>query len=229
MSCGLDLQPVARYLSLKGTFIDQLGSQPEKLVKDVHIKHRLERDGRNNGHHITVVNHLEIASLVELDMANATHSDDQQAKLLKKLRREKLFEIREDAIGLLGPVARWEKPVDLGLGQCRDGDAITYFRVVHWPFGQELRRQLGLNFTNFHITVGFAPNDVHLYKGPASLVCLQPDQHLPRKQAKLLISVASFYYHDQTFMKLLASSCWRHGYYKETAKLAKVYLASKEV
>ncbi|KAI8331601.1 hypothetical protein EDC96DRAFT_527005 [Choanephora cucurbitarum] len=229
MSNELDLLPVARYLSLKGSYIDQLGSQPESLVKEVHIRHRLNRDGANDGHHITVINHLEIASFIQHDQTDPTNSASQQKKASKRQHRETLFGIHKQAIDLFGPAAGWEKPVDLGLGQCRDGAAVSYFRVVHWPLGQELRRQLGLGFTNFHITVGFVPNDVHLYKGPASLICLQPDQQLSRKRAKLLISVASFYHHDTEFFKLLGRQCWKHGYYAEMASLTQVYVTCKEV
>ncbi|KAI8085955.1 uncharacterized protein B0P05DRAFT_534358 [Gilbertella persicaria] len=218
----LTFLPVARYLSLKGTYIDELGSQPENLVTKKHVENRLRRDGEKDGYHITVVNHLEIATL-SLDQEQ---EKDASSNNKKKTQRKTLYRKHQQVLDQCGLTTCWEKPVDLGLGICRDGSAVSYFRVIHWPFGQELRRKLGLGFTNFHITVGFHPNDVHLYKGPASLVCLQENRPLSRRMAKKLISYVPFYFHDKLFLKRLYYACWSHAYYAELATLSGLCVTS---
>ncbi|CAO3593949.1 unnamed protein product [Absidia cylindrospora] len=71
---------------------------------------------------------------------------------------------------------------------------ISYFRVIHWPFGQKLRAHFGLPPTHFHVTVGFDPKDVHLPKGPNTLLLKDgSDEDLIQRWVKSALD-----YPDQT-------------------------------
>jgi hypothetical protein len=57
-----------------------------------------------------------------------------------------------------GVEADWEA---LGLGHVRADGNEAFFIVVKWPAMNRLRMSIGLQETDFHITVGFKPRDVH--------------------------------------------------------------------
>jgi hypothetical protein len=211
--------PEGRYLSLHGHFIDQLGSQSDTIVSDECIENRKKRDG--DGHHITVINHLEIFTFISKEEAGSSKS--QQKKKFRKTQ----FDTYNALQDRFGPASEWELPEDLGMGICVHQDAIAYFRVVHWPFGQMMRSCLGLKQSNFHVTVGFSPQDVHLYKGPASLLCLKPDQFCSRERMAKLVSLVYYYAEDNDFIKALRSTCWRHGYYQQLFCLTTVHITCK--
>lgn len=211
-------EPKARYLSLHGSYIDQLGDQPHELVTAEFIQNRVNRD--NGGHHVTVVNHLEMIQLMP-------PPPQQTNKAAKKHTRRALQHISDVVIEKFGPASTWTKPVDLGMGTSEEGQAVSFFRVLHWPFGQSIRGHLGLNRSNFHVTVGFKPRDVHLYKGPATLICLQEGQSCTTRQIRLLVGYSSFYCHDFDFFKKLFRTCLRHGRYGQGARLTKIYLSCK--
>lgn len=211
--------PEGRYLSLHGSLIDQLGQQSDAFVSNDWIENRKKRDG--DAHHITVFNHLEIGTFISKE--KATSSKNQQKKQFRKMQLT-IYKALKDRFGA---ASGWELPEDLGMGVCAHQDDMAYFRVVHWPFGQVMRNYLGLKRSNFHITVGFSPHDVHLYKGPASLLCLKAGQLCSRETVKKLTGLAHFYAEDNDFLKALHKTCWRHGYYKQFFLLAVVRITRK--
>jgi hypothetical protein len=211
--------PEGRYISLHGGFIDQLGTQSHSIVSEECIKNRKIRDGE--GHHITVINHLEIGTFISKEESSA--SNTRRKKAFKKHQLNTYNALRNK----FGLVSEWEMPEDLGMGICTHQDAIAYFRVVHWPFGQMMRSYLGLKRSNFHITVGFSPHDVHLYKGPASLLCLKSGQPCTQEIVARLIGLVYFYAEDKKFIKALYKTCWRHGYYKQFFRLTVVHIIRK--
>ncbi|KAG1109673.1 hypothetical protein G6F42_015579 [Rhizopus arrhizus] len=73
-----------RFLSLRGPFIDTIGSRLEQSVAEHYIHNRLARDGAENGHHITVINHLEIA-----DKAPKTLQDENGNQQLPVSNKQK--------------------------------------------------------------------------------------------------------------------------------------------
>ncbi|KAI8060057.1 hypothetical protein BC940DRAFT_337891 [Gongronella butleri] len=86
--------------------------------------------------------------------------------------------------------------------------AVSYYRVVHWPFGQRLRKDLGLPPAHFHITIGFNPRDIHKYKGPATLHVLQSEIPLEDTEPLLHLSqYASFYTKDIDYFTKLLRAC----------------------
>lgn len=226
---GLEFRAVAKYLSVEGSFIDQLGNQPEEKVTFTHCNNRITRDG--NGHHVTFVNHLEMATLSPPPkVAEEEESVSEKPKTnsqLKKQHKKVLKYYARSMLNQFGSADLWKRPVDLGLGMAKEGEAVSFFRVLHWPFGQSMRSYLGLKPTNFHITVGFAPRDVHVYKGPASLVCLQKDETCSKERVEILVGYATYYFNDREFISKLYGACMRHGYYKQVIHLTKFCIFCK--
>lgn len=59
----------------------------------------------------------------------------------------------------------------LGLGRVTKGAQQTYFVVVNSKVAQQQRNQLGLSVKDFHVTLGFKPNDIYgVSKGAESLI-----------------------------------------------------------
>ncbi|KAI9487734.1 MAG: hypothetical protein EXX96DRAFT_647353 [Benjaminiella poitrasii] len=225
---NLLFEPEGRFLSLRGSYINEIGSQIDPHVQPEHVENRLLRDGKENGHHITVINHLEIGSLIPSE----NKGEEQSEKTISKGQQKKAFkqtqkDICDRIINQFGLASEWQRPIDLGIGRCVDDQAIAYYRVIHWPFGQMIRKVIGLPRSNFHVTVGFIPRDVHLYKGPASLICLQRDEYCSREQLQKLIKVAEYYIDDKAFIKLLFRISWQHKYFWEIGSLTKLCMACK--
>ncbi|GAA5802681.1 hypothetical protein EDC94DRAFT_611392 [Helicostylum pulchrum] len=218
MDPDLIFEPKARYLSLHGSYIDRLAEQANELVTSEYIENREKRD--KGGHHVTVINHLEMASLMPTP-PNSTN------KAAKKHLQTSLRHVNKFIIKKFGEPTTWKKPIDLGLGTSREDEAISYFRVLFWPFGQDMRNYLGLGRSNFHITVGFKPRDVHLYKGPATLICLKEGQTCTTTQMDLLVKYAYFYHRDCKFIQKLYQTCWRHGYYNKAIRLTRILIECK--
>ncbi|EIE84074.1 hypothetical protein RO3G_08779 [Rhizopus delemar RA 99-880] len=209
---NLEFFPSDAYLSLSGLRIDQFALTEDPFVLPQMRSLRQERDGDH--YHITVINHLEVRQLTP-----ALVPSDEIPK--KRKHPIALKALSEKITCQFGHAQGWEPPVDLGLGRCtsKDHAATSYFRVIYWPFGQMIRKTFELDFTNFHITCGFFPKDVHEYKGPGSLVCLAEGQLCSLEQAELLVSVASHYKHDFIFLNKLRDTCQRHGYTQQLNEL----------
>lgn len=209
-----------RFLSLRGPFIDTIGLRLDQSIAEHFIQNRLARDGVDKGHHITVINHLEIAERAPktLQDGQPPTSNKQKNKLFKQGQQALLSAILDQ----FGDASGWERPIDLGLGSTESADAKTYYKVIYWPHGQMLRQYVGLGKSNFHVTVGFAPRDVHQYKGPGTLVCLQPSQPCSKELFSRLIDYVPFYVTDRQFTKALYLAGWRHGYYDLLIRLTRV-------
>ncbi|CAO3633169.1 unnamed protein product [Cunninghamella echinulata] len=141
----------------------------------------------------------------------------------KKSQREELKKLIQELIKTYGQPTTWEKPIDLGLGCLKESRKNrSYFRVIYWPFGQKLRKHLGLNPTYFHITIGFNPSDIHSYKGPATLKGLKSKRKpISTERLTMLSHIAKDYTHDIEFLEHLLRLCklndmeiladsWRH-------------------
>ncbi|ORZ23961.1 hypothetical protein BCR42DRAFT_401923 [Absidia repens] len=179
----------SRYLSIVGDCIDTIGrnGKPATMPLSYH-QNRVDRD-KSNCYHITFAHNLELKKYMnEHDIPKK-----QRSKHLWKMIKS-LVENFGD------PSQDWELPVDFGLGRLeeklpeiaptnekengtnnKEDDStmtqqqplkthVSYFRVIHWPFGQKLRAHFGLPPTHFHVTVGFDPKDIHSPKGPNTLL-----------------------------------------------------------
>lgn len=229
---GLIFEPSGRYLSLHGPYINSLGSQSHVAVNSRHRQQRCYRDGED--YHVTFINHLEIADLPappKLGAEFTEKTDDTTENIsnsqIKKQHKKKQHYYSSCLTTQFGPASLWKRPVDLGLGSVEDHGAITFFRVIHWPFGQHARRFVGLAPTNFHITVGFTPRDVHVYKGPATLLCLNDKEECSKERIEQLVGYATYYFNDRQFIKKLYSTCWRKGFYKQVILLTRLCIYSK--
>ncbi|CEP15253.1 hypothetical protein [Parasitella parasitica] len=214
-----------RYLSLRGEYINRIGSRKEHVVTVEFIENRLLRDGKDKGHHVTVINHLEINDRLPKTIVD----DNGNEKPLSGKKKNKLFKeaqqkLLHSIIDRFGNPSKWEKPVDLGLGSTKAEDAKAYYRVIFWPFGQRIRHSVGLGMTDFHITVGFSPHDVHQYKGPGTLLCLEKKQPCTKELYSRLIEYVPFYHQDKHFTGALFRTGWRHGYYTQLAHLSRILL-----
>ncbi|KAL4213326.1 glycoprotease family-domain-containing protein [Rhizopus microsporus] len=192
------------YISLSGYTIDFYGAKEDPFVLPQMRSMRQERDGKH--YHITVINHIEVRRLTPGLIEEGVSNRNKHLAALKC--------IYEKVIDHFGGPEQWEAPIDLGLGRriSEDNAAVSYYRVIYWPLGQSMRKYFGLDFTNFHVTSGFFPYDVHEYKGPGTLMCLQEDQPCSKEQADLLVSVASHYRHDKEFLSKLYQTCQRNQY-----------------
>ncbi|KAK4516518.1 uncharacterized protein ATC70_011490 [Mucor velutinosus] len=217
-----------RFLSLRGSFIDTIGLRLDQPIAEHYIQNRLTRDGANKGHHITVINHLEIAEKTSktLPDENGNQQLSTSNKQKKRLFKQGQHTLLSTILNQFGEASGWEKPIDLGLGSTESADAKTYYKVIYWPQGQMIRQYVGLGKSNFHVTVGFAPRDVHQYKGPGTLVCLQQYQPCSKELYARLIDYVPFYVADKEFIKALYQTGWRHGYYVLLAHLTRVMLQS---
>lgn len=64
-------------------------------------------------------------------------------------------------------------PIELGLGRAasKDGSCVAYYRVLQWPEANRVRVELGLEPTDFHITVGFKTQDIHGVRKDVTTLC----------------------------------------------------------
>ncbi|KAI8971602.1 hypothetical protein BDF20DRAFT_915391 [Mycotypha africana] len=220
---NLSFEAEGRFLSLRGPYVNSLGTIEHPLVTKDLSDNRRKRDGPTAGYHITVVNHLEIKSFLP-DTELNERGEEVQLSLSKKkkLFRKHQMQLLKQVYEKFGNADHWEKPRDLGLGICKKDNAVSYYRVIFWPFGQEIRRFLGLPPCNFHITVGFTPQDIHLYKGPGSLLCLQGISPCSNRELCTLIDFLPFYTEDFEFLKNLYWVCCKYRYYMAMGHLIKV-------
>lgn len=220
----LELEPKGRYLSVHGSYIDQIGFQPHQLVTAALKLNQQVRDHYH--HHITLINHLDISTLIP-KQEDKEGGEPVSNKKKKKLQQKTMYKLCREIYTQFGLANNWERPIDLGMGSCQEKDAITYFRVLYWPLGQLIRHHVGLGPSHFHITVGFAPHDLHLYKGPASLLCLQEGYFCTRQQMDRLVDYAYYYSRDWAFISKLYQTCWRHCYINQGIKLSKILAVCK--
>jgi hypothetical protein len=57
------------------------------------------------------------------------------------------------------------------VGRATLGKDVAYFRVLHWPPLNALRRELGLAPVDLHVTVGFKSADVHGVRKDRNTLC----------------------------------------------------------
>ncbi|CAO3611222.1 unnamed protein product [Cunninghamella blakesleeana] len=146
-----------------------------------------------------------------------------EKQIPKKKRYNEIKQLVKELISVYGEPNTWEQPMDIGLGSLKESrTAKSYFRVIYWPFGQKMRKHIGLKPTDFHITVGFHPKDIHSYKGPASLEGLIKRKNtISPKKLPMLANIANEYTHDIEFLQHLLRLCklndmemladsWRH-------------------
>jgi hypothetical protein len=159
---------------------------------------RIKRDGLQH-HHLTFINPIEL---------KATAS---QLQITKKAASRIIEHIRTQH----GSPQTWEPPLDLGAGRIFGNDnAVTVFKVIHWPAGQVIRHSLGLGSTFLHVTLGFDPVDIHQYKGPGTLDVLNARAPCSNQNIERLTSVHSHYLDDLIFLRKLALQCWKQRFLK---------------
>ncbi|KAI8880022.1 hypothetical protein K501DRAFT_287112, partial [Backusella circina FSU 941] len=183
------------YIGLHGNFIDAIASRDLAGSKIASAQYIQIRVVRDgNESHITIISPPELKYLTE-----------KRAETLSKKKSHK--EIITKVTDYYGK------------------EDTCYFKVIHWPMGQNIRTVgLGLKeIYNFHITVGFHPIDIYLYKGPGSLCDLQ-GLSCSKKRPKSLIGFVPVYYHDTKFMKALYKQCVHLKAGKGLLKLSKLYL-----
>ncbi|KAG2181407.1 hypothetical protein INT43_008990 [Umbelopsis isabellina] len=63
-------------------------------------------------------------------------------------------------------------PVNLGLGMVRHAknESRSWYCAISWPAGQQIRRYFNLLPRDLHLTLGFDHKDIHIHKGPSTLL-----------------------------------------------------------
>ncbi|KAI8376443.1 uncharacterized protein BYT42DRAFT_615179 [Radiomyces spectabilis] len=194
------LQAKPGYISVVGSYFDDLAFECQGSVPPIFLENRLKRDGDH--HHVTLINPVELGQVME----------DLGYEKKKKERMKNARLLLKDIETHFPTNDGWELPTDLGMGRIVDkqNGACTMYRVLCWPLGQEIRHHYGLKPCHFHITVGFNPTDIHQYKGPATLDILCGRATPKRHQLKQLSSVTSYYSHDYRFLGALFRQClWK--------------------
>ncbi|KAG0164443.1 hypothetical protein DFQ28_009117 [Apophysomyces sp. BC1034] len=176
------------YLSIEGPYIDRIGSEGTLNISTECAANRLERDGKQ--HHVTLVSPPEMSKI--LKQAGG-----------RKARKQYMQQLVQDIHERFGNSEDWQRPIDLGQGRCVVESSVTYFRVLHWPFGQYVRLFFGLQPSHFHITLGFDPKDIHQYKGPGALDVLSGHASCTRLDLDRLSALAWLYKEDYAFISAL--------------------------
>lgn len=197
-----------RYVSVEGPFIETCAQEACQDVSSDMRHNRVKRDGLDH-HHLTFINPFELKRVGERLQA----------------KKKVAGRIIEHVTSNFGSADTWDPPMDLGVGRIiSKDDAVTIFKIIHWPAGQEIRRSLGLNPAFLHVTIGFAPTDVHDYKGPGSLDALNGRAPCSGAAIDLLTYLVPYYSRDVIFLKKLALQCWKKGYYRSLLYVLFMYL-----
>ncbi|KAI8582333.1 hypothetical protein K450DRAFT_228500 [Umbelopsis ramanniana AG] len=187
-----------RYVSVEGSFIESCANNANIVVPAHMVQNRIKRDGLQE-HHLTFINPFELKDAAsKLDIKKKAAS-----RIIERIQNEHGFP------------STWEPPIDLGTGRILGKDnAVTLFKVIHWPAGQAIRQNLGLGHAFLHVTLGFDPADIHQYKGPGSLDTLNGISQCSHRDIEQLTSLQHHYHGDGVFMKRLAIQCWKTGFYR---------------
>lgn len=202
-----------RYVSVEGNFIESCVQNTNMILPAHMVQNRIKRDGLQE-HHLTFINPFELK--------------DAASKLdIKKKAASRIIELIHSEHGT---PSSWEPPVDLGTGRILGNDnAVTIYKVIHWPAGQAIRRNLGLGPAFLHVTLGFDPTDIHQYKGPGTLDTLNGISQCTNRDIEQLTALQHHYQGDRVFLKRLAIQCWKTGFYKWAFWLAFRYSLGKKI
>ncbi|CEO97752.1 Uncharacterized protein PBTT_04855 [Plasmodiophora brassicae] len=150
---------VARaYIGVEGPRVQACGERHVSSIPASWAKARGTRDGPL--YHITLIGKNELRGLAQAEGVDVDVVID---RILEACRRV----VHDNGN------CTWQ---DQGMGTVtQDGNACAY-RILDWPLGDRIRAELGLPRADFHITLGFQPNDVH--DGPRKDIhSLVPDDH----------------------------------------------------
>lgn len=214
---SLVLRSVFSYIALEGPLIDEYGNRDRGRVPRRHLRNRLARDKKDR-YHVTVINPQEITqAIAAIGLEDSAGNKKKKVKLLGK---------HINAEFVYGAVDGIPPPVDLGLAHVQtEAGHEAYYRVLHWPFGQQIRRSLGLPPTSFHITVGFDPTDVHgVYKGPGTLLSLKHKTCTDEELEHLARIAQDHYAEDRVFLKALLGQCVALERVRLFASISRLYL-----
>ncbi|KAI9311603.1 hypothetical protein BX666DRAFT_2032036 [Dichotomocladium elegans] len=215
-TADLVVKPSFAFVSLEGNIIEAIANQmidSAKYIPSHFIENRIKRDGHAH-HHVTVINSREIKAAVEA--AGIDPSGKKKVKLVRELVR---FLVKE-----FGDAGCWEPPVGLGVAEVKQDHARAFYHVLHWPFGDRIRKRLGLGPSFFHITVGFEPTDVHgLYKGPGTLLLFHMPELCQEGDIRRLLDLVPHYRSDEIFLRALARHCALMGYHEIGMTLEKSF------
>jgi len=141
----------SRYIALFGPRVNEKAKKDTDIVPLSQINQRMKRDGPMS--HITFMLYDEISSVLK---------NPSLVKMMKDGRIDR--DIEEDGIELLMSYIGervHDDWLDLGLGNVKQDNNETWFKVVEWKSANDLRRSLNLEPKDFHITVGFLKSDIH--------------------------------------------------------------------
>ncbi|KAJ2955426.1 hypothetical protein NQZ79_g8572 [Umbelopsis isabellina] len=140
-----DLQVVHKdgYICLMGNCVERFALQMSDSVPERALNQRRMRDGYP--YHITIAN------------AKQTTSEMRSPRSLEIMNK----------IAVEGTL-----PVNLGLGMVRhaENESRSWFCAISWPAGQQIRRYFNLLPRDLHLTLGFDHKDIHIHKGPSTLL-----------------------------------------------------------
>eukprot|EP01084_Bolivina_argentea_P148961 260315_1 len=140
-------------LMIKGSTVDNIAQQSihTTMIPQHFIKNRTKRDG--NHFHLTLLTQDEMKKVISDLSFNS--KDKKIDYIISKANKDlKLTSTsKKNMIHLLS----------FGIGKANAHKSTTYYCIILWPETLRFRRNLKLSNNTFypHITIGFAPNDLH--------------------------------------------------------------------
>lgn len=133
----------AGYICLMGHWVERVAREALPYVPEHALMKRKMRDG--DPFHITIAKAMETTPQMR--------------------RSESLQE-------MYNIVRRNIPPVNLGLGMVRHGEngSRSWYCSISWAAGQQIRKMCNLPPKDFHLTLGFDHRDIHVHKGPSTLL-----------------------------------------------------------
>lgn len=148
-----------RYVGVSGPQIDTLAKSFFRFVPDQSVQRK--RSLRGETHHVTIISPRELPDVMD------KYNNDEQTLL--QICHDSLSSSTFRAHGV-GSATKFIMNETTGNGATLD-ETTAYFVVVEWEQAQVLRRQLGLDPCDFHITLGFSDRDVYeVPKNNSSLI-----------------------------------------------------------
>lgn len=168
------------YIALIGQWVERIAATAICNIPDHAISNRKIRDG--DAFHITI------------SKAKETTSRMRQSSSLQQMNQL---------------ISNSPPPINLGVGMVKheNNSSRSWYCSISWAAGQQLRTMFELPPRDFHLTLGFDHKDVHVHKGPSTLLihsCITTTQILSKEQIEGLRDAALIEAHTSQERSLIS-------------------------